>query len=216
MPYELSTAYGPRGEDRVSDLRRGAVYMAAPLEPDWRTYTANAAVFGQLDGRFAINGAGQDLWKGTSQFGTAYREGAWSEGSEVTVRVDAQENTGGWARSGLVVRNSLAAPGSAGFLNLAVTPSNGVVLSYDTNGDGTLDAYRRITGIKAPVLLRLTRTGDGCTGSCSTDGGATWRTVATVAVPGTAATQDVGIFMTATNGGSGLRGTVGFSGWQLR
>uniref|UniRef100_UPI003524CC0F alpha-N-acetylglucosaminidase TIM-barrel domain-containing protein n=1 Tax=Streptomyces sanglieri TaxID=193460 RepID=UPI003524CC0F len=216
MPYELSTAYGPRGEDRVTDLRRGAVYMAAPLEPDWRTYTANAAVFGQLDGRFAINGAGQDLWRGTSQFGTAYREGAWSEGSEVTVRVDAQENTGGWARSGLVVRNSLAAPGSAGFLNLAVTPSNGVVLSYDTNGDGTLDAYRRITGVKAPVLLRLTRTGDGCTGSCSTDGGATWRTVATVAVPGTAAAQDVGIFMSATNGGSGLRGTVGFSGWQLR
>ncbi|MFB7955906.1 MULTISPECIES: alpha-N-acetylglucosaminidase TIM-barrel domain-containing protein [unclassified Streptomyces] len=215
MPYGLSTVYGPRGEERVTDLRRGAVYMAAPLEPGWRTYTANAAVFGQLDGRLAINGAGQDLWKGTSQFGTAYREGAWSEGAEVTVRVDAQENTGGWARAGIVVRNGLATPGSTGFLNLAVTPSNGVVLSYDTNGDGTLDAYRRITGIKAPVLLRLTRTGGGCTGSCSTDGGATWRAVATVAVPGTAAAQDVGIFMTATNGGSGLRGTVEFSGWHL-
>ncbi|MET9659479.1 alpha-N-acetylglucosaminidase TIM-barrel domain-containing protein [Streptomyces sp. NPDC006510] len=216
MRYELSTVYGPRGEDRVTDLRRGAVYMAAPLEPGWRTYTTNAAVFGELDGRFAINGAGQDLWKGTSQFGTAYREGAWSDGSEVIVRVDAQENTGGWARSGIVVRNGLATPGSAGFLNLAVTPSNGVVLSYDTNGDGTLDTYRRITGIKAPVLLRLTRAGDGCTGSCSTDGGATWRAVATTALPGTAAAQDVGIFMSATNGGSGLRGTVEFSGWQLR
>ncbi|MGW1193132.1 alpha-N-acetylglucosaminidase [Streptomyces sp. NPDC002559] len=215
MPYGLSTVYGPRGEDRVTDLRRGAVYMAAPLEPGWRTYTANAAVFGQLGGRLAINGAGQDLWKGTSQFGTAYREGAWAEGAEVTVRVDAQENTGGWARAGIVVRNGLATPGSAGFLNLAVTPSNGVVLSYDTNGDGTLDAYRRITGVGAPVLLRLTRAGDGCTGSCSTDGGTTWRTVGTVAVPGTATAQDVGIFMSATNGGSGLRGTVEFSGWQL-
>ncbi|MFE3943688.1 alpha-N-acetylglucosaminidase [Streptomyces sp. NPDC059118] len=216
MPYGLSTAYGPRGEDRVTDLRRGAVYLAAPLEPGWRTYTANAAVFGQLGGRFAINGAGQDLWKGTSQFGTAYRAGAWTDGAEVTVRVDAQENTGGWARAGIVVRNGLGTPGSAGFLNLAVTPSNGVVLSYDTNGDGTLDAYRQITGVGAPVLLRLVRSGAGCTGSCSTDGGASWRTVATVAVPGAAAAQDVGIFMSATNGGSGLRGTAGFSGWELR
>lgn len=216
MPYGLSTAYGPRGEDRVTDLRRGAVYLAAPLEPGWHTYTANAAVFGQLDGRFAINGAGQDLWKGTSQFGTAYRAGAWTDGAEVTVRVDAQENTGGWARAGIVVRNGLGTPGSAGFLNLAVTPSNGVVLSYDTNGDGTLDAYRQITGVRAPVLLRLVRSGAGCTGSCSTDGGASWRTVATVAVPGAAAAQDVGIFMSATNGGSGLRGTAGFSGWELR
>ncbi|MFE6662341.1 alpha-N-acetylglucosaminidase [Streptomyces sp. NPDC057697] len=216
MAYGLSTAYGPRGEDRVTDLRRGALYLAAPLEPGWLTYTANAAVFGQLDGRFAINGAGQDLWKGTSQFGTAYRAGAWTEGSEVTVRVDAQENTGGWARAGIVVRNGLGTPGSGGFLNLAVTPSNGVVLSYDTNGDGTLDAYRRITGIGAPVLLRLTRSGTGCTGSCSTDDGASWRTVATVAVPGTATVQDVGIFMSATNGGSGVRGTAGFSEWQLR
>ncbi|WP_177328000.1 hypothetical protein OH786_09345 [Streptomyces atratus] len=42
------------------------------------------------------------------------------------------------------------------------------------------------------------------------------RTVGTVAVPGAAAAQDVGIFMSATNGGSGQRGTAGFSGWQLR
>ncbi|MFD4948081.1 alpha-N-acetylglucosaminidase TIM-barrel domain-containing protein [Streptomyces sp. NPDC058409] len=215
MPYELRTAYGPRGAERVTDLQRSAVYMAAPPAPGWRTYTSNAAVFGQLGERYAINGAGQDLWKGTTQFGTAYREGAWADGSSATVRVDAQENTGGWARSGIVVRNSLAAPGSAGFLNLAVTPSNGVVLSYDTNGDGTLDTYQRITGIKAPVLLRLARTGSNCTGSCSTDGGVTWRVVATVLVPGAAAASDVGIFMSATNGGSGLRGTVEFSGWQL-
>ncbi|WP_326765215.1 hypothetical protein OG978_12065 [Streptomyces sp. NBC_01591] len=46
--------------------------------------------------------------------------------------------------------------------------------------------------------------------------GSNRRTVATVAVPGTAASQDVGIFMSATNGGSGLRGTVEFSRWQLR
>ncbi|ATW48152.1 alpha-N-acetylglucosaminidase [Streptomyces peucetius] len=216
IPYELSTRYGPRGEERVAVTQHGSVYLASPLDPRWRTFTSNAAVFGQTGDRLAINGAGSDLWRGTTQFGTAYREAVLADGGSVLLRVDTQDDTGSWARAGIVVRNSLATPGDAGFLNLAVTPGQGVVLSFDTNGDGTLDTYRRITGIKAPVLLRLTRNaGTSFTGACSTDGGATWRTVATVSVPGAAATQDSGFFMSATNGGSGARGTVGFSAWSV-
>lgn len=98
-------------------------------------------------------------------------------------------------------------------MNLSVTPANGVVLSYDTNGDGTLDTYRRITGVTAPVLLRLSRAAGTFRGECSTDDGATWRTVAEVPVARAAATQDVGLFMSAAHGGSGARGTAGFSGF---
>jgi hypothetical protein len=214
MPYELRTRYGPQGEERVAVTQKSSLHLASPLDPQWRTFTSNAAVFGQLGDRFAINGAGNDLWRGTTHFGTAYREGALTEGASVVLRVDSQENTSTWARAGIVVRNSLARPGDAGFLNLAATPGQGIVLSYDTNADGTLDTYRRITGVKAPVLLRLTKnTGTSFTGACSTDGGVTWRTVATVSVPGAAARQDAGLFMSATNGGSGTRGTVHFSGW---
>ncbi|WP_274557700.1 alpha-N-acetylglucosaminidase [Streptomyces spiramyceticus] len=220
MPYELSTTYGPQGEAPVTTVHEGVLYVAGPLGAGWRTYTNNAAVFGELDGRYAINGAGQDLWKTTAEFGALYREGALREGGGgvVTVRVDAQEGTGAWARAGIAVRNSLStpgSPGSLGFLNLAVTPENGVVLSYDTDGDGTVDDYQRITGIKAPVLLRLSRAGDTYTGACSTDGGTSWRTVATVGVAGAAEVQDAGMFMSASHGGSGVRGTVEFSGWQV-
>ncbi|MCX3062809.1 alpha-N-acetylglucosaminidase [Streptomyces beihaiensis] len=215
LPYTLQVRYGPEGERRITSTRKGELFEAGPLAASWRTYTDNGAVFGQLDDRFAIDGGGADLWKATAEFGTAYREGGLRDGSSVTVRVDAQAETGRWARAGVVARDSLATPGSPGFVNLAVTPSSGVVLSYDTNGDGTLDHYKRITGLKAPVLLRLTRSGGSYTGACSTDDGATWRTVATVSVPGAAAAQDVGLFMTAANGGNGRRGTVEFSGWRL-
>ncbi|AVZ72629.1 alpha-N-acetylglucosaminidase [Streptomyces lunaelactis] len=216
MPYELCTRYGPRGEERVAVTQKSALHLASPLDPEWRTFTSNAAVFGQLGDRLAVNGAGSDLWRGTTQFGTAYRQGALAAGTSVVLRVDSQENTASWARAGIAVRNSLAEPGDAGFLNLAATPGQGIVLSYDTNADGTLDTYQRITGIKAPVLLRLTRnSGTSFTGACSTDGGATWRMVATVSVPGAAASQDVGLFMTAANGGGGARGTVRFSGWSV-
>lgn len=215
LPYTITVQYGPRGEQRVSSRFDGTLFEAGPLAEGWRTYTGNDAVFGQLDDRFAIDGAGADLWRGTTEFGTVYRPEAFRDGVSVTLRVDAQAATGNWARSGIIVRNSLATPGSPGFLNLAVTPANGVVLSYDSTGDGTLDTYRRITGIKAPVLLRLTRAGGSYTGECSTDDGASRRTVATVPVPGAAGVQDVGLFMSATNGGSGARGTVEFSGWKI-
>ncbi|MGW2228039.1 alpha-N-acetylglucosaminidase [Streptomyces formicae] len=217
LPYELSVRYGPQGEARVRAVAEGALFEAGPLTEGWRTYSNNNSVFGELDGRFAIHGGGTDLWKGTTEFGSLYREAALSDGASATVRVDSQETTGPWARAGIITRNSLPTPGSHGFVDLAVTPANGVVLSYDTNGDGTLDTYKRITGIKAPVLLRLTR-GPGAvfTGSCSTDDGRTWRTVASVTVPGAAgAGMDVGLFMSATNGGDGAKGLVEFSRWHL-
>ncbi|MFC7309737.1 alpha-N-acetylglucosaminidase [Streptomyces monticola] len=216
LPYELSVQYGPQGEARVTTVLKDSLYVAGPLDSAWKTYTNNGAVFGQLGERYAINGGGQDLWRATSEFGTAYREGALRDGVSVTVRVAAQAATGPWARAGIIARNSLTTPGSPGFLNLSVTPANGVVLSYDTNGDGTLDTYKRITGIKAPVLLRLTRTSGTFRGECSTDDGTSWQTVATIPVPGAAPTQDVGIFMTATHGGSGARGTVEFSGFGIQ
>lgn len=216
LPYELTVRYGPKGEDPIDTVHTGTLFVAGPLEPGLRTVTTNAAVFGQLEDRFAINGGGQDLWRTTAEFGAVYRAGALEAGRSMTVGVDFQEVTGPWARAGIIVRNSLATAGSPGFLNLSVTPANGVVLSYDTNGDGTLDTYKRLTGIKAPVALRLSREPSGAfKGECSTDEGVTWRTVATVTVPGAAAAQDAGLHMSAAHGGSGARGTVEFGGWSV-
>ncbi|MGW2561851.1 alpha-N-acetylglucosaminidase [Streptomyces sp. NPDC001514] len=212
LPYELSASYGPEGEDPVTAVQRGDLFLAGPLSAGWRTHSSNSAVFGQLGGRFAINGSGGDLWRTTEQFGAVYREGVLRDGGSLTARVDAQTATGPWARAGIAVRNRLAASGSPGFLDLAVTPANGVVLSYDTDGDGRLDRYQRVAGVAAPVLLRLSRSGASFTGAFSADAGTSWRPVATVTVPGAAAAQDAGLFMTAAHGGSGARGTVEFSG----
>ncbi|MEO3973081.1 alpha-N-acetylglucosaminidase TIM-barrel domain-containing protein [Streptomyces sp. CAU 1734] len=216
LPYRLTVRYAPQGVDPVAVTQPGAVQIAAPLAAEWQTFTTNTAVFGQVGERFAINGAGSDLWRGTVHFGTAYRRGLLTPGTAVTLRVDAQENTASWARCGIIARNDLAVQGGGGFLNLAVTPGQGVALSYDSNGDGTLDTYSRVTGVKAPVLLRLTRTaGVSFTGEYSLDAGTSWRRVGTVSVPGAAGVQDVGMFMTAMNGGSEARGTVRFSGWRV-
>ncbi|MFD3421847.1 alpha-N-acetylglucosaminidase [Streptomyces decoyicus] len=225
LPYDLTVDYGPKGEPRVRAARHGTLFVAGPLAPGLETVTTNAAVFGQLGDRLAVNGGGADLWKATAEFGAVYRPDALTAGGSVTVEVTSQDPTGPWARAGLIVRNRLTAPSAPGapdalgFLNLSVTPANGVVLSYDANGDGTLDTYRRITGVTAPVLLRLTRGKDGAgggtyTGSCSTDDGATWRDIATVTVPGAAARQDTGLHQSAANSATGDRGTAEFRRWN--
>ena len=101
-------------------------------------------------------------------------------------------------------------------MNLSVTPAHGVVLTHDADGDGALDTYRGVPGVRPPVVLRLTRGAGGLwTGAYSDDDGTTWREVASATVPGTGARQDAGFFMTAANGGSGARGTAGFSGWSV-
>ncbi|MDI6407752.1 alpha-N-acetylglucosaminidase TIM-barrel domain-containing protein [Streptomyces albus] len=216
MEYTVEVLSGPAGQERVTTTRSDRVFRAGPLPAGVRTVTTNDAVFGHLSGRWAIDGAGADLWKGTAEFGAVYRERALADGGSVTLTVVSQEDSGPWARAGIIVRNRLAEASAGGFLNLAVTPGNGVVLSYDSDGDGTLDTYRRITGVRAPVTLRLSRSGGSFRGELSTDEGASWRTVATVEVPGASAQQDAGAFMTATNGGGDVRALAEFAGWETR
>jgi alpha-N-acetylglucosaminidase len=155
------------------------------------------------------------MWKGTEHFGTVYRAGAMRDGVTATVHVTKQDATSPWARAGIIARDDLTGELAPGFVNLSVTPENGVVLAYDEDGDGQLNAYERVEDVRAPVTLRLRRTQRTFRGELSTDGGKHWRTVGTVTVPGTGARQDVGMFMAATGGGSGVRGTVEFKDWRV-
>ncbi|HEX3779604.1 MAG TPA: alpha-N-acetylglucosaminidase TIM-barrel domain-containing protein [Pseudonocardiaceae bacterium] len=185
-----------------------------PVSSTYQTAAFTSAAFGQLGSSLAIYAGGADMWAGTNQFGTIYSSGALATGDTVTTEVTAQADTGPWARAGIVVRNSLAANGSNGYLDLAVTPANGCALSSDTNGDGLLDTVVNGGGFTAPTYLKLVRTATSYTGYCSTDG-ATWQTVGTATVPSAAAAQDVGVFATAANGGSGAQGLADFTGFTV-
>jgi alpha-N-acetylglucosaminidase len=105
--------------------------------------------------------------------------------------------------------HSLATNGSLGYAHLAVTPQHGCALSVDDNNDGRLNKVTSAAGPVAPVTLRLPRAGDSLTAAYSPDG-TTWTTLGTARPNGLAATPDVGIFMTAANGGSGATGLATF------
>ncbi len=190
------------------------VMAATGVTAPHRTASFNEARFGQAGTNFAIEGAGADLWGGTNEFGTIYLDDAWSGDATATTQVVAQDRSGNWARAGLIVRNDLTGADPGGYLNLAVTPANGCVLTWDGDGDGRFDSVRQLTGFAAPVHLRLTRTGGNYTAECGPDG-RTWQTVGTATPAASAPTADIGLFMTAANGWTGTRGIAEFADFRL-
>jgi alpha-N-acetylglucosaminidase len=223
--FEISLAGGPArlvGQVVASAAYAGGGKAVAPLrllaatgvEDPYRTVSYADAVFGQSGDEIAIEGAGADLWGSTNEFGAVYRAGACLDKTVAEVRVTAQDPTGGWARAGIVVRNDLTAQGSAGYVNLAVTPSNGCALSWDADGDGRFDSIELSGSFTAPVRLRLTRSGASYLAQASTDG-VTWTTVGTATPSGVATAQDIGVFMTAANGWTGTRGMATFDGFKV-
>lgn len=130
------------GQERVTGIADARLLTAIGVGAPHRTASFNSSAFGQQGEQFAILGGGADMWGGTNQFGSIYRPQALGEGATVTTRVVAQDRTGPWARAGLVVRDSMTDQASRGYLNLALTPDHGCVLSWDANNDGRLESFR--------------------------------------------------------------------------
>lgn len=207
LPVRVTADGVPAGASSVRLLTDDTV------EPPYRSVSFNDATSGQFGDRFAIAGGGADLWGATNEFGAVYREDVLGEGDSVSTTVVAQDPTWPWARAGLIARNDLAVQGSAGYANIAVTPGQGCVFSWDANGDGRLDSVSRAPSFTAPVHVRLTRRGSTFTGECSVDG-ATWTPVGSAALPAAPAV-DAGVFMSAVNVVSGATGLAEFDGFRI-
>ncbi|MFI2363017.1 right-handed parallel beta-helix repeat-containing protein [Promicromonospora sp. NPDC019610] len=179
--------------------------VEAPVDDRFETtaLSADESYFGQRETTFGVAGSGADVWGGGGQrddaFGALYRAGSVSSGSSVSARVDTLNDTNAWAKSGVMIRNDLAAPGtSAGYAIAAVTPRNGVVFQWDANADGYVDtaAQARIDTHRA-VWVRLDRTDGRVAASYSYDGVNYRQIGSAVALPGAAEVQDGGIFSTS-------------------
>ncbi|MEY9967468.1 outer membrane protein assembly factor BamB [Streptacidiphilus sp. MAP12-16] len=142
------------------------------------------------NGVYTVNGGGNDIWGSTDQF--HYLSQPLTGNGTLTVRVTAQQNTSGWAKSGLMVKQSTAS-GSA-YAALLVTPGNGVHLQSNFNADQSGGAAT------LPDWLRLSRVGTAVTAYTSADG-VTWTQLGT---PVTVALTDpvtIGLFVCSHNGG---------------
>jgi len=199
------------------------VTVSPPVQAPYKTYSsattvppAGPAAFGQSGQQFGISGGGAGLYSGDDDYSTIYEKGAVGSSATVTTEVAAQQDLNGYAKAGLMVRNDITAAGQApeGVI-LFESPSGGIQLEWDDNGGPYIDNVTPANGTipdDLPVWLQLVRNGSSYTGYYSLDG-SDWLTVGTATVPGQAATQDAGMFVTSA--AAGQPGQATFDGFGV-
>ena len=184
------------------------VTTSPPVQAPYKTFSSATdapAVFGQSGQQFGISGAGADLFTGTDAYSTIYAKSAVGNAATVMTEVTSQQNMTGFAKAGIIVRNDMTASGTGpeGVI-LFESPSGGIQLQWNDNGGTYIDQVTPANGTipeNLPVWLELVRNGPAYSGYYSFDG-SDWLAVGTATVPGQAATQDAGMFVTSHAAGS--------------
>jgi hypothetical protein len=105
---------------------------AGTVTAPYLTRTSTDAVFDQSGERFMIEGAGDDLWDRSHQYGTIYRDDLLASGTSLTTRVVSRDTTGLWPRAGLILNTDLAGAAGPGFAKgVALTGPNGLLKASD-------------------------------------------------------------------------------------
>ena len=150
---------------------------------------AGDAQFGS--GTFTVYGGGDDIWNNADAFHFVYRP--LNGDGEIIARVATLQNTDGWAKSGVMIRETLTA--TSRHAMTVISYANGAAFQRRLN-TGDVSIHTGNSGA-APYWVRLTRSGNVFTGYASANGSA-WTLIdtATVVMP---AIVYVGLVTTAHN-----------------
>jgi regulation of enolase protein 1 (concanavalin A-like superfamily) len=128
------------------------------------------------NGTFTVAGSGSDIW-GTSDSGHFAYQPLQGDGT-ITARLASIQNTGVWAKAGLMIRETLAA--NARNAMILLNPQQGVWFQFRSASGGTTQEIFGGAGLP-PRWIRLQRSGTTFTAFRSDDG-TTWTTVGTTTV----------------------------------
>jgi len=132
---------------------------------------AGSAVF--AGGVFTLKGSGADIWSTADAFRFVYKP--MTGDGQIIARVSSLTNTHGYAKGGVMIRETLAAGSKHAMVDL--TPGYGAEFSRRTSTSGSTDVTGR-GGVAAPYWVRLVRSGNTFSGYISTNG-STWALVGT-------------------------------------
>lgn len=176
-------------------LGDGPSKAKAPAAPSVAWQSMDIGAVGQpgsTTGSFQVSASGNDIWDATDAFRFVYK--TLSGDGEITARIASLVNTDGWAKAGVMIRETLSA--NSAFAMTIVTPSNGVSLQYRASA-GAGAGMNPASGGAAPVWLRLARAGNTFSGAFSPDGAA-WTPLGSVTIA-MASNAFIGLCVTAHN-----------------
>ena len=141
-------------------------------------------------GIWTLRGSGADIWGSSDEF--RFTSQAVSGDVVITARVTGLQNTNGWAKAGVMVRETLGATSRHAFTCL--TASNGPAFQRRLTTAGS-SAHTGGPNLSAPGWVRLERVGNVFISSVSSNG-ATWTEIRRETISMTAAVQ-VGLAVTS-------------------
>jgi regulation of enolase protein 1 (concanavalin A-like superfamily) len=164
--------------------------------------TSPAGSSSNSSGTFTINGSGADIWGTVDAFHYVYQQHS-GDGTFVA-RVTSIGNTNGWAKAGIMIRDSLSA--NAPHVMMLYAPSNnsGLIYRSTTGGDSQM-----ITGPYPwlPFWVKIVRSGSTFTAYQSEDG-TSWTQVGSVSVPAIGTNAYVGLAVTSHSDGTLCTATI--------
>ncbi|WP_367870297.1 LamG-like jellyroll fold domain-containing protein [Luteolibacter sp. Populi] len=143
-------------------------------------------------GSYTVNGSGADIWGTADAFHYVWQP--LSGDGEIFLRVASVENTNAWAKTGVMIRESLTA--GSKHASIVVSPSSGVSFQRRV-ATGGVSTSTTTTGITAPRWLKITRVGNTLTTSHSTDG-TSWTALGSESIT-MAANIQIGLAVTSHN-----------------
>ncbi len=143
-------------------------------------------------GQFTVIGGGDDIWNNADAFHYVYQP-LTGDGS-VTAHVVSFQNTDGWAKAGVMFRETLG--NTSAHVSMFTSYANATAFQY-RNSIGGASTHTAGPFNTAPYWVRLTRAGSSFTGFVSPDGVA-WTQVGSVTI-GMNSQINVGLAVTAHN-----------------
>lgn len=144
-------------------------------------------------GTFTVSGEGNDIWGTADQFHYVYQ--TMGGDGVIIARVATQQNTAGWAKAGVMIRESTAAGAANAFMG--ISPSNGTTFQWRTT-TGSSSNFHSTGGRVAPYWVKLVRSGSTFTGYASPDG-TTWTQQSSQTVTLATATPLIGLAVCSHN-----------------
>jgi hypothetical protein len=157
-------------------------------------------------GIYTITASGTDIGDVTDEFRYAFKQ--LSGAGSIAAKVESVENTDGWAKAGVMIRETLE-PGSKHSF-VCVTPGNGVAFQGRiTTGASSFSTNQ--TGITAPYWVKLERDAAGnFTGYHSADG-VSWQPIQDATPRLISMSPNVYIGLALTSRSAGVTCTAEFS-----
>jgi len=166
--FYVVTAMDAAGESVISS-EASASLIAAP-STNWLTEDVGAVgatgSFGLTNSVLTILGSGADIWNSADGFRYVFQ--VLTGDCAITARVLNIQNTGGWAKAGVMIRETLDA--SSQYVINFISPANGTALQQRSGTGASASGVSNNTGLAAPYWVRLVRSGNTFTSYVAPDG----------------------------------------------